>query len=298
MVLLPACFAKFIPAPSKTLGWNKCCHETSSKNSFADFSKKKEKRQTAQQPTPSQNIAAHNTSIATLATKVLDISPSAICIILTFLHRSSLPLTGLYTTSKIMTEAQNHALSRLGASLSNLFVGTGLENNAFDGSDEPESPATADEKQKKHIETLEKVRVDQDQTMAAILTEMVDHRAEAEKSKKRLELEAAELRRENEHLKKCLKAMDADIEDRHALSEYAKMIQEQAPCVIDTPYVMRLKSQLAKALHKMGVLSNQLDLTKEENECAIKDLHDQIVEAETAKNKAEVEFVSQYCDGR
>ena len=190
-----------------------------------------------------------------------------------------------------LMESQNHALSRLGASLSNLFVGTGLGNNAFD-SDEP--PSTTEDKQKKHIETLEKARVDQDQTMAAILTEMVDHRAEAEKSQKRLELEAAELRRENEHLKKRLEAMDADIEDRHALSEYAKMIQEQAPAVIDTPYVMRLKSQLAKALHKMGVLSNQLDLTKEENERALKDLHDQIVEAETAKTKAEVEFVSNY----
>ena len=193
-----------------------------------------------------------------------------------------------------MAEAQlmeSHALSRLGASLSNLFVGTGLGYNAFD-SNEP--PSTTEDKQKKHIETLEKARVDQDQTMAAILTEMVDHRAEAEKSQKRLELEAAELRRENEHLKKCLKAMENDIEDRHALSEYAKMVQEQAPTVIDTPYVMRLKSQLAKALHKIGVLSNQLDLTKEENERAIRDLHDQIVEAETAKTKSEVEFVSNY----
>ena len=188
-----------------------------------------------------------------------------------------------------LMESQNHALSRLGASLSNLFVGTGLAKNVLD-SDGPKSPPTTEDKQKKHIETLEKARVDQDQTMAAILTEMVDHRAEAEKSQKRLELEAAELRRENEHLKSCLKA----IEDRHAISEYAKMIQEQAPSVIDTPYVMRLKSQLVKALHKMGVLSNQLDRTKEENDRAIKDLHDQIVEAETAKNKAEVEFVSEY----
>lgn len=192
-----------------------------------------------------------------------------------------------------LMESQNHALSRLGASLSNLFVGTGLGNNVL-GSDGHKSPATTEDKQKKHIETLEKARVDQDQTMAAILTEMVDHRAEAEKSQKRLELEVAELRRENEHLKSCLKAIDLDIDDRHAISEYAKMIQEQALSVIDTPYVMRLKSQLVKALHKMGVLSNQLDRTKEENDRAIKDLHDQIVEAETAKNKAEVEFVSEY----
>ena len=66
-----------------------------------------------------------------------------------------------------LIESQNHALSRLGASLSNLFVGTGLAKNVLD-SDGPKSPPTTEDKQKKHIETLEKARVDQDQTMAAI----------------------------------------------------------------------------------------------------------------------------------
>eukprot|EP00562_Extubocellulus_spinifer_P033596 CAMPEP_0178698362 /NCGR_PEP_ID=MMETSP0699-20121125/10489_1 /TAXON_ID=265572 /ORGANISM="Extubocellulus spinifer, Strain CCMP396" /LENGTH=338 /DNA_ID=CAMNT_0020344403 /DNA_START=1025 /DNA_END=2041 /DNA_ORIENTATION=- len=162
-----------------------------------------------------------------------------------------------------------------------------------DVGNEPEE-LSEEAKQKKRIETLEKARDEQDQTLTAVLTEMVDHRADAEEMKTRHKLEVDRLNRENEHLKKRLELMrtSRDMDDKLALHEYAKIIQQQTPDVTDTAYIMRLKSQLIKSVQQIGILSDQLSLVNEENETEVKDLHKQIVEAQNARTKAEMEFMN------
>mmetsp|Transcript_3465 Transcript_3465/g.7564 ORF Transcript_3465/g.7564 Transcript_3465/m.7564 type:complete len:349 (+) Transcript_3465:195-1241(+) len=177
----------------------------------------------------------------------------------------------------------NNPLSRLGTSFRNFFTAT-----PGDGSEEFPEEA----KRRMRIETLEKARDDQEQTLTAVLTELVDHRAGAEEMKTRHKLEVDKLNRENEHLKKRLELMRRDMDDKLALHEYAKIIQQQTPDVTDTAYIMRLKSQLIKSVQQIGILSDQLSLVNEENQTIIEDLHNQIVEAQNACTKAEMEFVS------
>ena len=200
---------------------------------------------------------------------------------------SSLEDDGKIAAKKPATTDDTNPLSRLGTSFRNLFTATS------DGSEAEELSIEA--KQKRHIETLERTRDDQDQTLTAILTEMVDHRADTEEMKTRHKLEVDELKRENEFLKKSLELMRRDMDDKTALHEYAKIIQEQTPDVTDTAYVMRLKAQLIKSVQQIGVLSDQLSLAKQENEAAVKDLHNKIVEAQNACTKTEMEFVSNSC---
>mmetsp|Transcript_18914 Transcript_18914/g.42026 ORF Transcript_18914/g.42026 Transcript_18914/m.42026 type:complete len:378 (-) Transcript_18914:155-1288(-) len=177
----------------------------------------------------------------------------------------------------------NNPLSRLGTPFRNFFTAT-----PGDGSEEFPEEA----KRRMRIETLEKARDDQEQTLTAVLTELVDHRAGAEEMKTRHKLEVDKLNRENEHLKKRLELMRRDMDDKLALHEYAKIIQQQTPDVTDTAYIMRLKSQLIKSVQQIGILSDQLSLVNEENETEVKDLHKQIVEAQNARTKAEMEFMN------
>mmetsp|Transcript_4101 Transcript_4101/g.5546 ORF Transcript_4101/g.5546 Transcript_4101/m.5546 type:complete len:282 (-) Transcript_4101:89-934(-) len=76
------------------------------------------------------------------------------------------------------------------------------------------------------------------------------------------EIEIEVLRQNNKDLQSCLKLAYDDMDDRHAISEYAKLIVEASPSTINSSYVIRLQSQLHKALHKMGMLQNQMDLVK------------------------------------
>lgn len=148
-------------------------------------------------------------------------------------------------------------------------------------------------KQQKHIESLQKAQIDQDETLAAVLSEMAEMRAKHAEETARHELEVQALKRKNAALAKRAAAIDKDIDDKFALHEYAKMIQDAGGShTVDSAYVIRLKSQLTKSLHKMGVMSNQLEMANEDNEAEVKALQNEIVEARNTSTKAEMEFMN------
>jgi hypothetical protein len=48
-----------------------------------------------------------------------------------------------------------------------------------------------------------------------------------------------------------------------SLHNYAEILKEAAPNAIDSSYVVRMQSQLCKAMHSMGILEHQLDIVKD-----------------------------------
>lgn len=95
-----------------------------------------------------------------------------------------------------------------------------------------------------------------------------------------------DLERDNANLTERIDVLLEDIDDKHAISEYAQYItasranSSSSSSVVAAPesaYVLRLQSQLTKAMHKMGVLSNQIDLLQQQSDDAIADLRDQMM---------------------
>mmetsp|Transcript_35661 Transcript_35661/g.78141 ORF Transcript_35661/g.78141 Transcript_35661/m.78141 type:complete len:705 (-) Transcript_35661:122-2236(-) len=104
-----------------------------------------------------------------------------------------------------------------------------------------------------------------DSKMASIQTKMNRMKAGHEAETRDLRRNIEELEQENANLVERIRCLTEDIDDRHAMSEYAQFIADKAPASYDSSYVLRLQSQLCKAMHKIGVLSNQLDLVKQQS---------------------------------
>ena len=111
---------------------------------------------------------------------------------------------------------------------------------------------------------------------------MAAHEAESRELRQTID----DLERDNANLTERIDVLLEDIDDKHAISEYAQYIMasransSSSSSVIAAPesaYVLRLQSQLTKAMHKMGVLSNQIDLLQQQSDDAIADLRDQMM---------------------
>ena len=111
---------------------------------------------------------------------------------------------------------------------------------------------------------------------------MASHEAESRELRQTID----DLERDNANLTERIDVLLEDIDDKHAISEYAQYIMasranaSSSSSVVAAPesaYVLRLPSQLCKAMHKMGVLSNQIDLLQQQSDDAIADLLDQMM---------------------
>lgn len=121
---------------------------------------------------------------------------------------------------------------------------------------------------------------------------MASHEAESRELRQTID----DLERDNANLTERVEVLLEDIDDKHAISEYAQYIMaaransSSGSSVFAAPesaYVLRLQSQLTKAMHKMGVLSNQIDLHQQQSDDAIADLRNQMMVQ--ANDHAEIE---------
>mmetsp|Transcript_17490 Transcript_17490/g.26554 ORF Transcript_17490/g.26554 Transcript_17490/m.26554 type:complete len:267 (+) Transcript_17490:81-881(+) len=101
----------------------------------------------------------------------------------------------------------------------------------------------------------------------------------------------------NDKVSLCKQRIDALEKDmlkqNGGLHLYAQSIQEIAPQTKESSYVLRVQSQLCKAMHSMGIFGSQLETVKKQSEARIAKtkatLHDLI----ESKTQMEVEIMNQ-----
>jgi len=161
-----------------------------------------------------------------------------------------------------------------------------------DVDEEGSSPASPEEEDGE-IAPLDEKR------LQAVLDKVNQMRAEHDERLRREILRNEELERENAALRQRLRTAAEDVDDRHTMAEYARLIVEQMPgkeddgtVVADSQYVLKLQSQLCRALHKMGVLTNQIELAEGQERDKVRTLQSQLVEQGNESFRAEVEHMN------
>lgn len=121
-------------------------------------------------------------------------------------------------------------------------------------------------------------------------------RAEHDEILRKERLKIDDLERENADLRARLRRAAQDVDDKHSMAEYAKLITEQmqssSGTVSDSQYVLKLQSQLCRALHKMGVMTNQIEMLQSQKDDKVRTLQSQLVEQGNESFRAEVDHMN------
>jgi hypothetical protein len=118
--------------------------------------------------------------------------------------------------------------------------------------------------------------------------------AESSKSKLERRREIAALVKERDiGLLKVQKA-EKDVRNQNgSLHLYADILKEAAPESVDSSYVVRMQSQLCKAMHSMGILEHQLHIVNKISSDVVKAQKDAITAVAEEKTRMELEMMNQ-----
>lgn len=78
-----------------------------------------------------------------------------------------------------------------------------------------------------------------------------------------------------------------------SLHLYADILKEAAPESVDSSYVIRMQSQLCKAMHSMGILEHQLHIVNQISSDVVKTQKDAITAVAEGKTKMELEMMNE-----
>ena len=78
-----------------------------------------------------------------------------------------------------------------------------------------------------------------------------------------------------------------------SLHLYADILREAAPESVDSSYVIRMQSQLCKAMHSMGILEHQLHIVNQHSSDVVKAQKDAINAVSEEKTKMELEMMNE-----
>lgn len=135
---------------------------------------------------------------------------------------------------------------------------------------------------KKH-RAIESVQAEIDEERVTQMQESIMHRIEYER-----------LKRQTEGLERRLATLQRDMSDKDSVLEYANLIKSVAPkSGVDSTYVMKLQSQLAKAMKKMDGTSAQMVLVESSCEEVVNSLKSEIVEIVEDRCRTELELRKQ-----
>jgi hypothetical protein len=127
-----------------------------------------------------------------------------------------------------------------------------------------------------------------------VLEELEAVRAESSKNKleRRREI-AALVKKRDIGLLKVQKA-EKDVRNQNgSLHLYADILKEVAPESVDSSYVVRMQSQLCKAMHSMGILEHQLHIVNTISGDVVKAQKDAISAVAEEKTRMELEMMNQ-----
>jgi chromosome segregation ATPase len=145
-----------------------------------------------------------------------------------------------------------------------------------------------------NISSLEKTRLEKHQELAALQKELEEERLRQMKEAILHRIETERLKRQTKAVEERLEALEKDMQDKDAIHEYANLIKGVAPKGgVDSSYVMKLQSQLAKAVKKMDATAHQMVQVEQSCEEVVSSLKKEISEIVEDRCRTELELRKQ-----
>lgn len=142
-----------------------------------------------------------------------------------------------------------------------------------------------------NISSLEKIRLEKHQELAALQAELEEERLRQMKESILHRVEVERLKRQTKAVEERLGALERDMQDKDAIHEYANLIKGVAPKGgVDSQYVMKLQSQLAKAVKKMDATAHQMAQVEQSCEEVVSSLKKEISEIVEDRCRTELEL--------
>ena len=144
------------------------------------------------------------------------------------------------------------------------------------------------------VSGMEKKRQEKEAELAALQKELEHERLKQMEEAILHRLEADRLQRQTQAMEERLEALERDMQDKDAIHEYANLIKGVAPKGgVDSQYVMKLQSQLAKAVKKMEATSQQMELVEQSCNEVVASLKTEITEIVEDRCRTELELRKQ-----
>ncbi|EEC51285.1 predicted protein [Phaeodactylum tricornutum CCAP 1055/1] len=145
-----------------------------------------------------------------------------------------------------------------------------------------------------NISALEKVRNEKKQDIVNLEMELEKERLQQMKEALTHKIESERIKRQTTHTEERLKALEADMQDKAAIHEYANLIKGVAPkSGVDSQYVMKLQAQLQKAVKKMETTNEQMKELEENSRQVVNGLSLEISELVEERCRTELELRKQ-----
>jgi chromosome segregation ATPase len=145
-----------------------------------------------------------------------------------------------------------------------------------------------------NISSLEKIRLEKHAELAALQKELEEERLRQMKESILHRIEVERLKRQTKAVEERLEALEKDMQDKDAIHEYANLIKGVAPKGgVDSQYVMKLQSQLAKAVKKMDATAHQMAQVEQSCEEVVGSLKKEISEIVEDRCRTELELRKQ-----
>jgi chromosome segregation ATPase len=144
------------------------------------------------------------------------------------------------------------------------------------------------------ISALEKARQEKRDELMALERELEQERLTQMKEALIHKIESERIKRQTSHTEERLKALEADMQDKAAIHEYANLIKGVAPKGgVDSQYVIKLQAQLQKAVKKMETTNEQMQELEENSRQVVTNLTVEISELVEERCMTELELRKQ-----
>jgi chromosome segregation ATPase len=146
-----------------------------------------------------------------------------------------------------------------------------------------------------NISGLEKVRMEKEQELESLRKELDEERLLQMKESILHRIEVERLKRQTKAVEERLEVLEKDMQNKEAIREYAELIKSVAPKggLVDSQYVMKLQSQLAKAVKRMDATSHQMTQLEHSCEEVVNSLKKEIGEIVEDRCRTELELKRQ-----
>lgn len=144
------------------------------------------------------------------------------------------------------------------------------------------------------ITTLDKDRHEKEQELKELEKELEQEQLKQMQESILHRLEVERLQTQTDAMEERLHALERDMQDKDAIHEYANLIKGVAPTSgVDSQYVMKLQSQLAKAMKKMEATSHQMELVEQSCNEVVASLKSEIAEVVEDRCRTELDLRKQ-----
>lgn len=146
-----------------------------------------------------------------------------------------------------------------------------------------------------NISGLEKLRQEKQQELESLQKELDGERLLQMKESILHRIEVERLKRQTKAVEERLTVLEKDMQNKDAIREYAELIKSVAPKGgnVDSQYVMKLQSQLAKAVKRMDATSHQMTQIEHSCEEVVNSLKKEISDIVEDRCRTELELRKQ-----